>query len=115
MRVCNQWWRNPLRPWRVDVPERYKLCQTSRFGMEPDDPWYEFDTRIAYWLDNLVPVRVAGKEYPAASYLMRTARFKPAVMAHMGMTKIGGMTPPPIWFARKSHVLMFKLTWGGNV
>lgn len=115
MRVRNQWWRNPLRPWRVDAPSHYSLCSTSRRGLEPDDPWYEFNTRVAHWLDQLRPVRVAGRQYPPVSYQMRTERFKPAELIQCGMTKIGGRQPPSLWFARKSDVLMFKLTWGGRV
>lgn len=115
MKIRNQWWRNPLRPWRVDAPEFYQYCTTSRFGVNPDWPWYEFDTRIACWLNNLAPRKTMGRELPAVRYKIRTERFRPEFIVDMGRAKVGGKKPPAIWFARKSDVLMFKLTWGGRV
>jgi len=115
MKVRYQPWCNPLRPWRVDAPELYQYSTTSRFGLEPDWPWYEFNTRVAVWLDQLSPVRVIGRHYRAVSYLIRTKRFRPLMIVDMGRMKTGGKQPPPIWFARKDDVLLFKLTWGGSI
>lgn len=105
-------WRHPFHPYCVNMDEVYKLHSTSRFGMNPDDPWYQIRDEVVYWIAQLAPVRVFGKETGAVLFQYSTNRFKAQFRARNGRAIIYPL-PPCMWFARKSDVLLFKLAWSG--
>jgi len=113
VKAYKTYWPNPFRPWRADAYELYEYCRTSRHGMDPDLPWWEFNTRAAYWLDQLEPVRILFWKRRAAVYCLRTERFMPQFTACAGKTTIRPR-PPTIRFARKRDLILFKLAWHGR-
>ena len=113
MKIKWQPWRNPLRPWRVESEEIFTRHTTSR-GPGPDAPFWCINTRAAGWLEDLPPIRFLWREYEAVQFVTFTTR--KAYMPHGDARMVTPMPKiPPMWFARKSDILMFKLAWGGSI
>ena len=115
MKVSWRPWCNALRPYRVVSHELYSQHSTSWVGTNYSGTfWLMNHSEIAKWLAELPPQRFLFFKWKAAHFVDNGPTKPFQISTFKGVIHTSG-DPPVIWMARKSDILLLKLTWGGNV